>query len=437
MSTSRGSSTEGIRPVQPLPVRADLRDYAEQVQRLQSAFRTNDSSIIQLIRQHHPRLPGRAGTNDRNAVAEEQIRAAKLTRSDAQNIVARWHRFEGWPALTDHLAAIHRDNSAVLRFELAVEAIIGGDLAKLRALLKEDPNVVRARSTRFHRATLLHYVSANGVEDYRQKTPPNIVAITKLLLRAGSEVDADLDYGPEGRRIYPERSGSTTLGLAATSYHPAAAGVQIPLLETLLAAGAAVDGLPGGWNPLLAALHNGRGDAAAFLARRGARTDLEGAAGAGQLQRVKSFFDANGELCAGATKAQLEAGLIWACEYGRSSVVSFLLRMGVDIRAHAHGETALHWAAYAGHARVVEILLNHAAPVDAVDRRFSGTPLEWALYGWRNTPPESRRADYYRTVSLLVAAGARSARDWLAARGLDKALRADPRMRAALRGSPG
>jgi len=111
-----------------------------------------------------------------------------------------------------------------------------------------------------------------------------------MLLKAGAEVDANLDYGPKRRR-YPERTGSTTLGLVATSCHPAAAGVQIPLLDMLLDFGASVNGLPGGWNPLIAALHNGRGQAAAHLARRGARMDLEGAAGAGRLDVVKTFFD--------------------------------------------------------------------------------------------------------------------------------------------------
>ena len=45
--------------------------------------------------------------------------------------------------------------------------------------LRRDPALVRARSSRVccfdppvHRATLLHYVAANGVEAYRQKTPP-------------------------------------------------------------------------------------------------------------------------------------------------------------------------------------------------------------------------------------------------------------------------
>ena len=79
-----------------------------------------------------------------------------------------------------------------------------------------------------HGATLLHYVSANGVEGYRQKTPPNVVEITKLLLAAGADVNAKAHcYG----------GGDTTLGLTATSMHPANAGVMIPMLETLVAAG--------------------------------------------------------------------------------------------------------------------------------------------------------------------------------------------------------
>jgi hypothetical protein len=42
----------------------------------------------------------------------------------------------------------------------------------------------------------LHYCSANGVEGYRQKTPKNIVEITRILLEAGAEVDARADvYG--------------------------------------------------------------------------------------------------------------------------------------------------------------------------------------------------------------------------------------------------
>jgi len=36
-------------------------------------------------------------------------------------------------------------------------------------------------------------VSANGVEDFRQKTPENIVAIARVLLEAGADVTAESD----------------------------------------------------------------------------------------------------------------------------------------------------------------------------------------------------------------------------------------------------
>ena len=110
---------------------------------------------------------------------------------------------------------------------------------------------MRARSTRvthfdppLHRATLLHYVAANGVEGYRQRTPPNAVAVARVLLEAGADVDALADmYGGQ----------HTTMSLLVSSGHPAKAGLQIALAETLLDFGAAVEGRGSGdWvSPLM------------------------------------------------------------------------------------------------------------------------------------------------------------------------------------------
>src|SRR4030095_16400598 len=126
-----------------------------------------------------------------------------------------------------------QSDSPISRFELAADAIVTGDLAGLKRLLREDKELVHARSTRSHEAPLIHYVAANGVEDFRQKTPKNILEITRALLAAGAEVDAtNQAYG----------GASTALGLAATSYHPAKAGVLPELLEELLKAGACIDG---------------------------------------------------------------------------------------------------------------------------------------------------------------------------------------------------
>jgi hypothetical protein len=210
--------------------------------------------------------------------------------------------------------------------------------------------------------------------------------------------------------------------------------VQIKLLKILLKHGASIDGLRGGWNPLIAALHNGRGEAAAFLAGRGASLDLEGAAGVGRLAVVSSFFKKHGGLKSTATNAQMESGFLWACEYGRTSVVALLLEKGMRIDAQPHGETGLHQAAYGGHTAIVRLLLKRKAPVEVRDSRYENTPLGWALHGWLYPPPEARRRNHVKVVALLVAAGATVDRHWLENDQEGRRVRADPRMFAALVG---
>src|SRR5688572_19708261 len=207
-------------------------------------------------------------------------RAARCALADAKFFGARGHGLAGRPKFARHPAGPTRANSPVSKFEAAADAIVSGNLKPLEKLLSENPELVRVRSTREHRSTLLHYVSANGVEDFRQKTPKNIIEITKLLLNAGADVNAESDeYG--GR--------STTLGLTATSWHPENAGVQLPLMDVLINHGAIIDG-PDGGSKVNGCLHNGRGEAAEFFASRGARLDLEGAAGVGRLDVVQGFL---------------------------------------------------------------------------------------------------------------------------------------------------
>ena len=146
-------------------------------------------------------LSGRPDTNDRNKVTDSTLRRAKLSVADAQFIIARQHQFENWRRLEKHIEALNQKGSLVSQFEAAVDAIVTGDITTLKRLLRENPELIRARSTREHRATLLHYVGANAVEGYRQKTPKNAVKIAEVLLKAGAEVDADLDYGPTAKAL--------------------------------------------------------------------------------------------------------------------------------------------------------------------------------------------------------------------------------------------
>jgi ankyrin repeat protein len=156
--------------------------------------------------------------------------------------------------------------------------------------------------------------------------------------------------------------GSTTLGLVATSCHPRDAGLQQPLIDVLLAHGARLDSQGAGNAHALVngCLANGRPEAAEYLASRGAPLDLEGAAGVGRLDLVKSFFNADGSLKPPANIAQLKDGFTWACEYGRTDVVEYLLDHGVDasdVLPRPHKQTGLHWAAYGGHVNTVKALL--------------------------------------------------------------------------------
>lgn len=397
-----------------LPARPNVEQFRKQAKELLKSRRT--SGAIQRIKKFHPRL---------EELTEAQLETFML--ADAQWVIAREYAFESWPKFIKHIEEAARANSPVSKFELAADAIVSGDLPALNRLLAENPKLARARSTRAHGAPLIHYVAANGIEDFRQKTPKNIVEITRALLRAGAEVDATTEeYG----------SASTALGLAATSYHPAAAGVQLELLDELLKASASVNGAAGGWNPLVAALHNGRGDAAAFLAERGAHLNLEAAAGTGRVDVLPLYINEDGSLKGGGTTKQLEYGFLWACEYGRTSAVQFLLERGVraDISPVA-GETGLHWAAFAGHAEIVEELLRANAQVNVTENAHEGTPLGWALYGWSHPAPEFRDARYYEVVERLIRAGAVMDSKWIESpgrRSVGEKLRGDSRMMAAL-----
>ena len=400
----------------PLPPRPSLEYYKKLAKNLQHACEVHDAAAIRawaarwIEQVAELRVddipPGATGREvDRlarrwNEAQKKHARADRCLLTDAQFFVARAHGFESWPKFAAHLQSLTQNGSPVSTFEEAADAIVRGDKARLTVLLEQHPNLVYERSTRDHHSTLLHYVSANGVEDFRQKTPSNIVEVTEMLINAGADVNATSEaYG----------GGSTTLGLVATSIHPEAAGVQIPLLELLLAHGAQMEqpGLTGNGNSIIwGCLANGQGAAARFFADRGARMNLLEAAGVGRLDVVKTHFDAHGNLKPSGTKEQMESGFLYACGYGASEVAEFLLDRGVDPGTHNdRGQTGLHWAMYGPHVEVVRILLRHSAPVNAHDAMGS-TALHWGLQGWAMTTDAREREGYYEVVGLLVNAGA-------------------------------
>lgn len=279
--------------------------------------------------------------------------------SDAQLTIAREHGFTSWPAFVKHLAGLA--DGPTKRYEAAVDAIVTGDLTALEAQLREDPELVRRRSTRVHGATLLHYVAANGVEQYRQKSPPNAVDVADLLLRHGADPNAPASmYG----------DADTTMELLVSSVHPAEAGVQVPLVHKLADFGAAVD------KALLTAVLFQYANAADALVERGANIDtIVTAAGLGREDVVRAMVDETGRLRPEVKLApvglptprrdprgNLEWALTCAAALGHANVVAFLLECGVDVNATGFaGRTALQLATGWGHQAVVEVLVEYGA----------------------------------------------------------------------------
>jgi Ankyrin repeats (3 copies) len=366
-----------------LPLHPNLDQYKKQAKDLLKAFKSQDSKAMERIRQRHPRA---------RDISEPAL-------ADAQLVLAREHSFESWPEFAKCVQDLSRANSPFARFERAVDAVVNGETALLEGMLRRNPDLVHTRSPREHQATLLHYVSANGVEDYRQKTPKNAVEIATVLLDAGADVDAVADAYGKG----------TTLGLTVTSIHPLRAGVLIPLLELLLARGASIDGALGGWNVVNACLANGRKLGSEFIASRGAKLDLEGAAGVGRLDLVKSFFHEDGSLKPHATTKQMESGFIWACEYGRAKVADFLLDRGVDMNTYRqHQFSGLHWAAISGDLDTLKAVLKHKPPLEACNV-WGGTPLSAAIWAATESDPNDPvwpKADWVTMIEVLLEAGA-------------------------------
>jgi hypothetical protein len=364
----------------PLPFGSSVAQYEQQAESLLAGWRAGDADAVRLFREHYPPFLDDRITWLPKTLSETELRSVTLDVSDARVATARGYSIRDWSHLVEWVEAVGRQGSPIARFEGAVEAVITGDVATLTRLLSKDPELVRARSTLVtchdppvHGATLLHYVAANGVEGWRQKTPKHAVAVARLLLQSGADADALAGmYGGQ----------HTTMSMLVSSSHPAEAGVQVALVDCLLDHGAAVEGRgSGAWvSPLMTALAFGYQDAAEALVRRGARVEsLPAAAGLGRLDTVR-------RLLATAVPLDRHRALALAAQQGHVDVVRALLDAGEDPDRynpegnHGHS-TPLHQAALAGHETVVRLLVERGARLDIADTIWDATPSGWAEHG--------------------------------------------------------
>ena len=373
-------------------------EFERQAEELLAALRAGDNSAARVFHRLHPRFLDPAIPWLPLRVADGEIQEAALDLNDARLAVARGYDFLDWKAL-EEFATVLREDAAVRAFEHAVEAVVDGDEAGLATLIRERPELAQGRSVRrthfdpsVHGATLLHYVAANGVENFRQRTPGNVVAITRLVLEAGADPNATA-------RLYGGECG--VMSMLVSSSHPAQAGVQLELIELLADYGASVNRVgAGNWHsPLLTALVFGYADAAQALECRGARVDsLAAAAGLGRVAKAERLLPT-------ASPQQRHLALALAAQLGHPEIVRLLLDAGEDPDrfnpegSHKHS-TPLHQAALAGHEAVVRLLVDRGARLDRKDRIYQSEPLGWAEYGGH-----AAIADFLRGAGSAVAKG--------------------------------
>jgi len=263
-------------------------------------------------------------------------------------------------------------------FEQSADAIIHGDLDTLKTLINRHPNLVNMRSTRDHNSPLLFYVSANSVEDERQKTPDNILDITKFLLEQGADPNVFSDaYG-----------GNTSLiSSVVSSAHPAHANKQSDLVMLLCQYGAQPDINDNA--PLKTAIVFRYPQAVNALIICGAPIDhVVFASAVGDVEQVKVFINKGVTPFTTALgidyvteKEILDYALTVASMMGQVDTVAYLLEQDIDINSKCSAEegTALHEASIMGQAEVVELLLKQSADVSSQDHQ-GFTPLHWAAW---------------------------------------------------------
>ena len=124
-----------------LPFHASLELYQEQAEQLLDAWKAGHPTAIQIVRQSHPRFLDATIPWLPKKMSESELRSATLDASDAQLVIARWYDFQSWARLAEYVEAVTQEGSPVAQFEAAVEAVIGGDVGALAALLRAAPRI--------------------------------------------------------------------------------------------------------------------------------------------------------------------------------------------------------------------------------------------------------------------------------------------------------
>jgi ankyrin repeat protein len=250
-------------------------------------------------------------------------------------------------------------------FKAAVTALQHGDARELRRLLDAEPRLLRehivepecyreVQRPQYFRDPRLFWFIANN-PTLMKRMPANMVEMADVMIARGVD-QADIDYALE---------------LVMTSAPAREQGLQIPLLERLLEAGAKAT--PQAIDMTLAHRELAPIDA---LLRAGHPMTAPIAAALGRTDRLK-------ELLRGASASEVHSALSLAAVNGHTEAARLALDAGADVDAfmvvHRHS-TPLHQAALDENLELMALLLARGARTDIADTLWDGTPLDWAIH---------------------------------------------------------
>lgn len=250
-------------------------------------------------------------------------------------------------------------------FRAAVAAIRRGDVAGLARLLDSDPRLLRERIVepecyreagrpQYFRDPRLFWFIANN-PTLMKRMPDNIVEVAEVMIARGVD-KADMDYALE---------------LVMTSAPARKQGLQIPLVELLLRAGATA-------TTQAIAMTLGHRELAPILALLQAGHEMTApiAAALGRTDRLAELL-----LTASADDVQNALGM--AVINGQTDAARLALDAGADpngfLPVHTHS-LPLHQTVVDENQELMELLVARGARTDIADKLWNATPLGWAIY---------------------------------------------------------
>ncbi|HUT61814.1 MAG TPA: ankyrin repeat domain-containing protein [Phycisphaerae bacterium] len=307
------------------------------------------------------------------------------------------------------------------------DAAFAGDLARARALLKEDPRAANSDGCS-HKWTPLHAAALGGQKrmvEFLLKSGARAEAkgrygrkalhlartsdVARLLVASGTDVDSRDSYGYTPLR-YASSSGNREVALLLlaegadvnaqpgggerSALHFAVQGGHAALVELLLNHGADIEAKQefssdaDGVTPLLLAAGKGNVEIVKLLLSKGAdlkATDNNGltalsyAARKGNVPLLRVLVAKGLAVNGSAKDRQVAPPIVLAVGSGNKEAIQFLLSKGADVDSRIgaaspfEGRSALHVAAVSS-AEMVSLIIASGATVDARDAE-GNTPL--------------------------------------------------------------